>query len=142
MLERVLIIVAVLAVASLAYLWWQRRQGKVTHIDDAEVFPAAGAGIELAARATFIQFSTPTCARCPGTRRLLHQVADGFPGVGHAEVDAIERLDLADRFNVVRTPTILVVDGAGYVRARMSGPPSREDAIAALDEVPPVDYSI
>lgn len=142
MLERVLIIVAVLAVASLAYLWWQRRQGRVTHVDDAEVFPAASAGVDLAARATFIQFSTPTCARCPGTRRLLLQVAEGAAGVGHAEVDAIERLDLADRFGVIRTPTILVVDGAGYVRARMSGPPTREDAIAALDEVPPIDFEI
>jgi hypothetical protein len=36
---------------------------------------------------------------------------------------------------VLRTPTVLVLDGAGHVVRRASGAPRRADVVAALGEV-------
>ncbi|GAA2752113.1 TlpA family protein disulfide reductase [Amnibacterium kyonggiense] len=85
-----------------------------------------GAEAPLGARATLVQFSTPTCAQCPGTARLLRAVADGHEGVVHVEVDLTRRPDVADRFGVLQTPTTLLVDGGHRVRARIGGAPRRD----------------
>jgi thiol-disulfide isomerase/thioredoxin len=83
-------------------------------------------------RATFVQFSSPICAPCRGTRRVLGAIADETTGVAHLDVDVSERLDLADRFSIQRTPTVLVLDAAGIVRQRLVGPPTRAQALTAL----------
>lgn len=56
-------------------------------------------------------------------------------GVGHVEIDAEERLDLVRELGVVRTPTVLVLDGAGRIVRRASGQPRKADVIAALGRV-------
>jgi thiol-disulfide isomerase/thioredoxin len=90
-------------------------------------------GQSLGDRATLVQFSTSFCATCPGTRRLLTEVADGTPGVRHVEIDAEERLDLVRRAEVMRTPTVLVLDRDGRVLRRASGPPTRAEVASALE---------
>lgn len=148
MLIRILFVAGLLVIVTLAYLWWQRRQGTVRALDDGErLTPSDLAGDGpvpvLGAEATFVQFSTPLCAVCPGTARLLTSVAAERPGAAHVEVDASERLDLARRFDIMRTPTTLVIDRDGAVVARMNGAPTVDQARAALAEVPPPDdYSI
>jgi hypothetical protein len=56
-------------------------------------------------------------------------------GVAHVEIDAESRLDLVRRLDVLRTPTVLVLDGTGAIRKRASGLPRKPDVIAALGEV-------
>jgi len=85
--------------------------------------------------ATLVQFSTPTCARCPATRRLLDAVADHHEGVRRIEIDLAEHPGLASRFNVLQTPTVLLVDGSRIVRTRFGGPPHPPELAAALDTV-------
>jgi len=135
MLERVIIVVAVLAVASIAYWWWQQRQGRVRAASADVELSAADLGAPRGAHATFVQFSTPMCAKCPGTARLLKSVADERVGVTHLEIDASERLDLAKRHQIMRTPTTLVLDGTGAIAARMDGAPTPDQAREALDAV-------
>ncbi len=53
-------------------------------------------------------------------------------GVAHVELDAEAHLELVRRLNVVRTPTVLVLDGAGRVVRRATGAPRKPDVIAAL----------
>ncbi|MDN4480681.1 TlpA family protein disulfide reductase [Demequina muriae] len=144
MLERILIIAALLAIASAGYWWWQRRQGRVREVHRDGALSSEMLGAKRGYRATFVQFSTPMCAKCPGTARLLTDVAEGHRQVVHLEIDASERLDLARELSIMRTPTTLVLDGDGMVVARMDGPPTREQAEAALATVPPSrpDYSI
>ncbi|MFW7414797.1 thioredoxin domain-containing protein [Demequina sp. SO4-18] len=144
MLERILIIVAVLAVASAGYWWWQRRQGRVREMHRDGALSSETLGAKRGYGATFVQFSTPMCAKCPGTARLLGEVADSHRNVAHIEIDASERLDLARELSIMRTPTTLVLDSDGMVVARMDGPPTREQAEAALAAVPSAgtDYSI
>ncbi|WP_230984801.1 thioredoxin family protein [Microbispora oryzae] len=89
-------------------------------------------GAELGERATLVQFSTAFCQPCRATRRILGEVAAMVPGVRHVEIDAEARLDLVRRFDVLRTPTVLVLDGSGDIVTRASGQPRKADVIAAL----------
>lgn len=144
MLERILIAVALLSVASAGYWWWQRRQGRVRHVHKAGSLSSETLGAKRGYHATFVMFSTPMCAKCPGTLQLLTQRSASYRDVAVIEVDAAQRLDLARKLNVMRTPTTLVLDSDGVPVARMDGPPTREQVQAALDSVPPssTDYSI
>ena len=100
-----------------------------------ETLTAADLGAPLGARATLVQFSTAFCQPCRATRRTLDEVAGMVDGVAHVEVDAESNLDLVRRFDVMRTPTVLVLDAAGAVRKRATGQPRKADVIAALGQV-------
>ncbi len=87
---------------------------------------------ELGDRATLVQFSSAFCAPCRATRRILGEVAEIVPGVVHLEIDAEHHLDLVRRLDVLRTPTTLVLDGAGNEVARASGAPRKEQVLSAI----------
>ncbi|GAA0985204.1 hypothetical protein GCM10009555_060240 [Acrocarpospora macrocephala] len=89
-------------------------------------------GEPLGERATLVQFSTAFCAPCRATRRVLGEVAGMVPGVRHIEIDAESRLDLVRTFDVLRTPTTLILDSSGNIVKRASGLPRKADVIAAL----------
>ena len=86
-------------------------------------------------RATLVQFSTPTCARCPGTRRQLDALAAQHDGVARLEIDVAERTEIATRYNVLQTPTVLLVDADHTVRTRFGCPPRPAELSAALTAV-------
>lgn len=84
---------------------------------------------------TVLQFSTEFCARCPATRRMLVELAAARDGVAHVEVDLTRRKDLADRFSILQTPTVLILDAHGIARTRIGGPPQRNVVAAELDRL-------
>lgn len=94
-------------------------------------------GAPLGERATLVQFSTAFCAPCRSTRVVLGQVAEQVDGVRHVEVDAEANLGLVRRLDVVRTPTVLVLDARGRVVRRAVGAPRKADVVAALGEAIP-----
>jgi thiol-disulfide isomerase/thioredoxin len=108
-----------------------RRGGRVDRLDSAAL------GAPLGERATLVQFSTAFCAPCRATRRVLAEVSEMVDGVTHVEIDAEARLDLVRRLNVLRTPTVFVLDPAGQVVRRAAGQPRKADVIAALGVVIP-----
>lgn len=89
-------------------------------------------GRALGERATLVQFSSAFCAPCRATRRILADVAGMTNGVQYVEIDAESRLDLVRGLNVLRTPTVLVLDAEGGVVRRASGQPRKADVIAAI----------
>jgi len=95
---------------------------------------ATDLGAELGARATLVQFSSAFCAPCRATRRVLGDVAGLVPGVAHVEIDAEARLELVRALDVLKTPTVLVLDAGGRVVRRAVGQPRKADVIAALGE--------
>ncbi|SOD81368.1 Thiol-disulfide isomerase or thioredoxin [Streptomyces sp. 1222.2] len=95
---------------------------------------AAELGEGLGERATLVQFSSAFCAPCRATRRVLAEVAGMVPGVAHVEIDAEEHLDLVRRLDILKTPTVLVLDAEGRIVRRATGQPRRADVIAALGE--------
>ncbi|WEO78630.1 thioredoxin family protein [Cryobacterium sp. SO2] len=135
-----LVIVLLVAAATGLGLLWRRRQGRLTAgsgRDACEPVTAAqlGSSEPLGHQATLLQFSTEFCARCPGTAVLLREVADARTGVQHLDVDLTHRADLSQRFNILQTPTTLVLDADGRVRARVGGVPNRATLVAHLDEL-------
>ncbi|MDT0610533.1 thioredoxin family protein [Streptomyces sp. DSM 40712] len=95
---------------------------------------AGDLGAALGERATLVQFSTAFCAPCRATRRILAEVAGMVPGVAHVEIDAEHRLELVRALDVLKTPTVLVLDAGGRVVRRAVGLPRKADVIAALGE--------
>lgn len=131
---------AVLIAATVFALVRRRRDGvlRARRGEDGEVAETVrpdDMGAELGPKATLLQFSSAFCAPCRATRRTLGEVTEMVDGVAHVELDAEANLDLVRRLNIVRTPTVLVLDGAGRVVRRATGAPRKPDVIAALGEV-------
>jgi thiol-disulfide isomerase/thioredoxin len=109
----------------------EQRQGEA---DEGRRLEAAQLGADLGARATLVQFSSAFCQPCRATRRVLAEVAHMVDGVAHVEVDAEAHLELVRMLDIVRTPTVLVLDGDGRIVRRAAGQPRTADVIAALGE--------
>ncbi|MEH0420996.1 TlpA family protein disulfide reductase [Streptomyces sp. B21-083] len=128
--------VAVLAASSAFGVLHRRRSGRVRVRvrDDGKRLGAAELGESLGERATLVQFSSAFCAPCRATRRVLGEVAGLVPGVTHVEIDAEEHLDLVRKLDILKTPTVLVLDADGRIVRRATGQPRKEAVIAALGE--------
>ncbi|MEV6382386.1 thioredoxin family protein [Streptomyces sp. NPDC051773] len=126
----------VLAAASAYGVLHRRRSGRVRvrGRDGDKRVGAAELGEGLGERATLVQFSSAFCAPCRATRRVLVDVAGMVPGVSHVEIDAEEHLDLVRRLDILKTPTVLVLDAEGRIVRRATGQPRKADVIAALGE--------
>ncbi|MEU0492631.1 thioredoxin family protein [Nocardiopsis sp. NPDC006139] len=98
----------------------------------ATALDARDIGAGLGERATLVQFSSAFCQPCRATRRVLEEVSGMVEGVAHVEIDAEAHLDLVRRLNIMRTPTVLVLDARGTVVRRASGQPRKADVIAAI----------
>ncbi|MFG2550381.1 thioredoxin family protein [Streptomyces sp. NPDC048581] len=132
-----LVVCAVVLVAASVYGVLQRRRSgrvRVRGRDDGKRLGAAELGQALGERATLVQFSSAFCAPCRATRRVLGEVAGLVPGVTHVEIDAEDQLDLVRRLDILKTPTVLVLDAGGNVVRRATGQPRKADVIAALGE--------
>jgi thiol-disulfide isomerase/thioredoxin len=130
----VLALVVVLAGATAFGLFWRRRSGRVRTVAEAPADTVfGGLGIDpAAAPVTLVQFSSAFCAPCRATRRILDEVVAMLPAVRTVEVDAEAHLDAVRALGILRTPTVLVVDGGGRIVRRASGQPRKADVIAAV----------
>jgi thiol-disulfide isomerase/thioredoxin len=127
------VMVVTLALATLVGIVMRRRNGVAREVrGDVERLTSGDIHAELGERATLVQFSTSFCQPCRATRRILGEVAGLVPGVAHVEIDAESRLDLVRSLNILRTPTVLVLDASGQVVKRASGQPRKADVIGAL----------
>src|ERR1700712_4615751 len=132
----VAILLALVALATALGLVWQSRNGRISapsrrRSQDAVDLPEVARG----EKATLLQFSTEVCAPCVPTRRVLGQIADSTDGVSHVDLDLTHRPDIAAQFNVLQTPTTLILDRAGVIRARIGGAPRPADVRAALADI-------
>ncbi|KQP29249.1 thioredoxin family protein [Aeromicrobium sp. Leaf272] len=148
-----LVLVAALVATALLALVMQRRNGRFTsrpgaategtadpvepggsgELADLPRVTADEIGAALGDRLTLVQFSSAFCSPCRATRALLTDVVSTRADVAHVEVDAESHLDLVRRLNILRTPTVLVVDADGVVLSRASGLPRRDQVVAVLD---------
>ena len=131
------VLLAVTLLASVAFgVYWTRRNGRTRDVSGEPRLSdddLAALGLrELGERATLVQFSSAFCAPCRATRRILGEVTAMVDGVAYAEVDAESHLDAVRRFNVLRTPTVLVLDRDRRVVVRASGQPRKADVLAAI----------
>ncbi|KQV75308.1 thioredoxin [Aeromicrobium sp. Root344] len=130
-------LLAALVLTGIAAWAVKAKNGRFTHrppSPDAEVLTATDIGAELGERATLVQFSSAFCSPCRATRILLTDIAAKVDGVTTVDIDAEQHLDMVRRLGIMRTPTVLVLDGAGVVSTRASGLPRREQVLAALGQ--------
>ncbi|CAN5218528.1 hypothetical protein BH09ACT10_BH09ACT10_22520 [soil metagenome] len=97
-----------------------------------ELLAPADLGIPLGDKATLVQFSSSFCSPCRATRAVLTDLVAQTEGIGYVDIDAESHLDLVRRLNILRTPTVLVLDSSGGIVERASGLPRKVDVIAAL----------
>ncbi|WP_239077035.1 TlpA family protein disulfide reductase [Actinocatenispora rupis] len=151
-----LVAAVVLAAATAFGLFWRGREGRfrptaaakgatvpasstdatptapVPAGDGAEVEVLTGLGVQPGTPATLVQFSSAFCAPCRATRRLCDELTGLLDGVRHIEVDAESHLDAVRALDIMRTPTLLVVDRDGRIVQRASGLPTKPHLIAAV----------
>ncbi|WP_426624610.1 TlpA family protein disulfide reductase [Leifsonia sp. McL0607] len=131
-----LTLLALVALATGLGMVWKARTGRLRAADgDAHVSAADLGAAELGSRATLVQLSTAFCTQCPATGRVLNGIAAEHDGVEHLDVDLTVRPELARRFDVLQTPTTLLIDGHGRVRGRISGAARPADVRSALDRI-------
>jgi thiol-disulfide isomerase/thioredoxin len=137
------VLVGIVAVATALGLVWRATTGRVRSVAndddivDVDRLTDAAPGAPLAAGtgATLLQFSTEVCAPCATTHALLDRIAAELVGVTHVDVDVTRRPDIASRFNLLQSPTTLVLDSRGVVRARIGGAPRPAEVRAELDRI-------
>ena len=133
--SRALLLVGLLAVTVAIGTYWRSRQGGVREVLDGDVLTAAELGVPLGERATLLQFSSVACAPCRAADRILGEAASRDKGLTHVDLDAAQHLDLVRRLNVLRTPTVFVLDARGRVAHRFSGVPTPAGLATTLADV-------
>jgi thiol-disulfide isomerase/thioredoxin len=108
-------------------------QGRSRTVTDSRIVSIDG--VSLGERATLLQFSTEVCAPCKSTARVLDDLAARTEDVSHVDLDVTHRPDLASRYRVLQTPTTLILDADGTVRARIGGAVRRHIVAAELEKV-------
>lgn len=130
-----LTLAGLVAVATVLGLIWRAQNGRVRRATGAH--NAADLVDELGERATLLQFSTEFCAPCRATSVVLGGIATERADVAHVDIDLTERPEIAARFNILQTPTTLVLDSTGAIRARIGGAARRDSVLAQLSELQP-----
>jgi len=134
-MDGLLIVIIVLAAAGAFGIYRQRTDGKVKVTQPSALPSPVDHGIgDLGERGTILQFSSAFCQPCRAAKVISKDIANIVPGVKHIDIDAESNLELVRAFNVMRTPTIFVLDKSGRVSARIAGVPRKEELLVALDD--------
>jgi thiol-disulfide isomerase/thioredoxin len=129
--SRLALVSAIVAAAVLVGVIWKLTTGKAKRIRDGLQVDLAELGAlkngqpvtAFGDRITFLQFSSEFCSQCVQTARILGELEQQSDDVLHLEVDITNRLDLANKYNILQTPTTLVLDRRGIVKSRIGGAP-------------------
>ena len=124
-----IVVLGLLALATIAGLIWKAKTGTAKRVANGEVIDLKEIGAikdgqpvtSFGERVTFLQFSSEVCSQCAQTARLFHELEAQHDDILHIEVDITNRLDLANKFNILQTPTTLVLDKNGVVTSRIGG---------------------
>ena len=147
---KIAIVIGLAIVAAIAGLVWRNRTGKSKSVRDGGIVNLK----ELAAlkngnlvskfgrKTTFIQFSSEYCTQCTQTARLLSELEKADDGILHVEIDITNRLELAKKFNVLQTPTTLVLDSKGRIKSRIRGAPKVSVIQQELEEIQKESFEI
>jgi thiol-disulfide isomerase/thioredoxin len=130
------VLVGIIVLATAIGLVWRATNGRVRITENHETVSLPELTDDAAGTsATLLQFSTEVCAPCTTTHALLVRLADEVDGVAHVDVDVTHRPDIANRFNLLQSPTTLILDSRGVIRARIGGAPRPAEVRAELQRI-------
>ena len=126
---RLALVLGLLALGIVAGLIWRSRTGRAKNVQSGELINLAEIGAtkngvpvtQFGKKVTFLQFSSEFCTACRQTARLYGELEQVHPEILHIEIDITNRVDLANKFNILQTPTTLVLDSHGRVTSRIGG---------------------
>jgi glutaredoxin len=132
---RVLILIAAAMIGALllgAYQIWRLRFGH-----DPERLDIDALGLELMTGCcAFVFFTTPACRPCKAALLIVEGAAAKRPGLTEVRtVDALERAELANRYDVRTIPTIFLITASGHIVKRWKRVPDAPDVEDALKAV-------
>lgn len=130
----VLAVIVAIALVNVAY-----RRGRATDaalgstdaITGLARWPDLPAELRDETRATWIIFSTPLCVSCSAVQVDLER---SFPHHAVRKIDATERPDLAELYQVRRAPTTIVADTSGQIVERLVGPEAVREFIGTAED--------
>lgn len=129
---RALILVAVVILVAGGTIWWRRRDGHLREASGVLRPEDLGLARKPKEAATIVEFTGAGCGPCIPLRERLEALAEEIGDVRIVAIDAGERLDLADRYEIRRVPTVLIADERLRIRWRASGVPSDRELRDAL----------
>ena len=110
MLERFLILLAVIAAAAVVYTAWRVYQRRRLLAVAAHAAPPAVAQLVDGTRPAVLYFTTPECAQCRLQQTpILSQLAAKVDVAVH-KLDAVEQEALARFYGIMTVPTTVVLD--------------------------------
>ena len=126
---RIILVAAVVLAALVAGLVWRSRTGRSKKVSNGGQIDLAQLGATkngqpitaFGERLTFLQFSSEFCSQCVQTARVYKDLEQHSEGILHIEVDITNRIDLAKKYNILQTPTTLVLDASGRLTSRIGG---------------------
>jgi thiol-disulfide isomerase/thioredoxin len=129
--NRIALIGVLVAFVLTAGSWWKARTGRAKLVRSGELVDLSKLKAQKGGKpvqsfgknATLLQFSTEVCSACVATARFYGDLEKATPGLKHIEVDITDRMELAAHFSIMQTPTTLILDKHGMVRARIGGAP-------------------
>ncbi len=129
--NRIALIGVLVAFVLAAGSWWKARTGRAKLVRSGELVDLSKLKAQKGGKpvqsfgknATLLQFSTEVCSACVATARFYGDLEKATPGLKHIEVDITDRMELAAHFSIMQTPTTLILDKHGMVRARIGGAP-------------------
>ena len=137
---RIGLVIALLVVAALAGLFWKLSTGRALKASGLDRIDLADLGVikngqpvtQLSTRVTFLQFSSDFCTYCAPTAKMFKALETTDSNVTHLELNITDRVDLANRFNILQTPTTLVLDRKGFTKSRIGGAPKAATLVSEI----------
>lgn len=128
-----ILLVTIIAFSTLFGFWYKKSRGEIKtgrrkmEVSETEI------GVKLGTRLTLLQFSSAFCSPCRTTRMLLSDLTKEIPDVKHIDIDAESRLELARKFNILSTPTTIILNANGQEIGRAVGVPKRSQILNLLE---------
>lgn len=130
--QRALVVLVVAAVGVVLWLLYRLYRARVGA--GVERLSIDELGLELMAGCcAFVVFTTPACRPCKAALAVVRSAADQAPGPTEVRtVDAIERSDLALRYDVRTVPTVFLITASGHVIERWRKVPDPTEVRSTL----------
>ena len=125
-----------LVLGVLGLVVWIAARSLRSYFDHAKVpnrFDPNDVGVDACRKPLLVEFTSPFCYDCKLALPILEQLAITH-SASLAVIDAKERPDLAAKYGIRLTPTILVVDGRGGIRGGWLGNPPQHEVESVLLE--------
>ena len=141
--QRILALAGLVLLASIVGVLLVAKSGVARRVKNGEQIQLSNLGatkngkpvVKLGEKVTLLQFSSDFCSSCKQTSVLLENIEKANEGLLHIDLDIAERLDLAKTFNILTTPTTLILNSKGSVVSRIVGAPKLATIEAEIERL-------